>query len=801
MKRQKIPSRRTCDVSLLMSTIVDIRPKIVFAYVIFLLCCGILPAGAEEGGSSVTATSGQVIIVTIGKGTVNNIPIHSIKKIIVQPGLMTPNRQGGLSTGTQRMAIVDAEGKMLYSTYFSFPTHKTVPPVPPGNVDDGMPAVIYLEEPEVVLVVPYFPNAESINIYRDDELIPSASKSLSDAKKKMTSQIKQATVNELISPAPAQSGNLNILVMASGYTSSNMTSFQARAKGVSDTILAADPFSRYTSKVHVNIFSNTTDLGCYSGCYNIDRLMCCDSAKVLSTAAGSGYSYDYIIVVHDTATYSGGGYRGVDYKNNSYSSYSMIYDGSWTSNMALHEFGHSFGDLCDEYAYTTEGYTYSECVNCRATCTDWQAYTTACILGCDAKSTTYFRPDNSVMLDLSYANYNQASIKATYSPDGLEERLQYFTSVTSNFVLSISKAGTGSGTVIANSGTISWSGITGTASYSSGTSVTLTASANSGSTFTSWTGCDSTSGNTCTVAMTAAKSVTATFSLIGTSALTIAETGGGSGTVNSSPAGISCGLTCTASFNSGTVITLTATPAAGVTFGGWTGGGCSATGTCSFILNNNATVNADFRYGSFDDEQNNVFAPYIEAIYKSGITVGCGSGDYCPSADVTRNQMAAFLVRSTQVKAGQGTENFTCNRGVDCATETPYFSDVPTTDQFFPYIQKLYELGITVGCRSGAYCASADVTRDQMAAFLVRATQVSAGAQPEGFTCSGNVDCSTTTPYFSDVPSTNSFFKYIQKLKELGITTGCGNGQYCPDEDVTRDQMAAFLARAFLGMK
>ncbi|MGD0282599.1 MAG: C10 family peptidase, partial [Dissulfurispiraceae bacterium] len=88
-------------------------------------------------------------------------------------------------------------------------------------------------------------------------------------------------------------------------------------------------------------------------------------------------------------------------------------------------------------------------------------------------------------------------------------------SVTATFgiiqTLTINKAGSGSGSVTANSGTITWSGSTGTASYISGTSVKLTAAAASGSTFTSWTGCDSTSGKTCTVSMTAAKNVTALF--------------------------------------------------------------------------------------------------------------------------------------------------------------------------------------------------------------------------------------------------------------------------------------------------
>jgi len=194
------------------------------------------------------------------------------------------------------------------------------------------------------------------------------------------------------------------------------------------------------------------------------------------------------------------------------------------------------------------------------------------------------------------------------------------------------------------------------------------------------------------------------------------------------------------------------------------------------------------------------FYKYIEAIYNAGITNGCGNGDYCPSEDVTRDQMAAFLVRSTQVKAGQSPVTFTCKGGVSCATETPYFNDVPAADQFFTYVQKLKELGITTGCGNGNYCPSGDVTRDQMAAFIIRALY---GAN---YTCTGGVNgasvaCGSTTPYFSDVPTTDQFFPYVQKLKELGITTGCGNGDFCPSENVTRDQMAAFLARAFLGMQ
>lgn len=83
--------------------------------------------------------------------------------------------------------------------------------------------------------------------------------------------------------------------------------------------------------------------------------------------------------------------------------------------------------------------------------------------------------------------------------------------VVSTYPLTVALAGIGSGSVTPSVGTLIWTGKTGTASYDPGTSVVLTAAAGPGSVFTSWSGCTSSSGATCTVSMTAAKNVTATF--------------------------------------------------------------------------------------------------------------------------------------------------------------------------------------------------------------------------------------------------------------------------------------------------
>lgn len=291
--------------------------------------------------------------------------------------------------------------------------------------------------------------------------------------------------------------------------------------------------------------------------------------------------------------------------------------------------------------------------------------------------------------------------------------------------------------------------------------------------------------------------------------LTVTESGTGSGIVTSVPFGIVCGVTCSSGYSNGTSVTLTETTGTGSTFTGWSGA-CSTQSVspaCVVTMNAAEAVTAHFLItgtSSFSDvPSTDPYESYIESIYNNGITTGCGNGDYCPLENVTRDQMAAFIIRALYGNT------FTCNGGVACATTAPYFGDVSTADQFFPYVQKLKELGITTGCGNGNYCPSEYVARDQMAAFLVRAAQVNAGQAPENFTCTGGMGgeplpCTSILipPYFTDVQSVTAdqFYPYIQKLSELKITIGCGSGKYCPSEDVTRDQMAVFLGRAFLGM-
>jgi len=161
----------------------------------------------------------------------------------------------------------------------------------------------------------------------------------------------------------------------------------------------------------------------------------------------------------------------------------------------------------------------------------------------------------------------------------------------------LSAAVVGSGTVTSSPAGINCA-TTCSSNYNSGTSVTLTAVANSGYTFSSWSvsGASCGTANTCTVSMTQARSVTATFTQNAPTVYSLTVKKLGSGTVQSSPAGITCGTSCTNTFNAGSTVTLTATPNSGYTFSGWSGSGinCPGTGTCPISMASANTVTATF---------------------------------------------------------------------------------------------------------------------------------------------------------------------------------------------------------------
>jgi Divergent InlB B-repeat domain len=164
-------------------------------------------------------------------------------------------------------------------------------------------------------------------------------------------------------------------------------------------------------------------------------------------------------------------------------------------------------------------------------------------------------------------------------------------STTEQHVLNVSDGGTGTGTVSSSLGGVNC-GAECSGRFSRGAEVTLTATPAAGSTFTGWSGACSGVG-TCEVTLSEDRKVTATFTKIPTHSLTVALAGSGKGAVSGTGA-ISCPGVCSQSYAVGEIVTLTATPTPGSTFTGWSGGGCSGTGTCEATMSSDRNVTATF---------------------------------------------------------------------------------------------------------------------------------------------------------------------------------------------------------------
>ncbi len=201
------------------------------------------------------------------------------------------------------------------------------------------------------------------------------------------------------------------------------------------------------------------------------------------------------------------------------------------------------------------------------------------------------------------------------------------------------------------------------------------------------------------------------------------------------------------------------------------------------LLHDLSVVNTDTSIGFLerawladflDVPQADTFHDYVEAIVRAGITAGCGGGNYCRNASVTRAQMAVFLLKA---KHGQFYLPPDCS-GV--------FDDVTCPSQFADWIEQLVAESITVGCGGNNYCPANPVTRAQMAVFLLKAKFGSSHVPP------------ACTPVFADVVCPSLFADWIGELVALNITAGCGGPNYCPTFPNTRGQMAVFLTKTFL---
>jgi len=176
--------------------------------------------------------------------------------------------------------------------------------------------------------------------------------------------------------------------------------------------------------------------------------------------------------------------------------------------------------------------------------------------------------------------------------------------------------------------------------------------------------------------------------------------------------------------------------------------------------------------------------PEIVAAHQAGIVFGYSDRTYRPYDPVTRAAMAVFVARA--LCGGES--------GVPdpvCDPLSPPFSDISCDHWARKYISYCKDHEIVAGYNG--YEPDGVVDRAQMAVFIAR-------AMAGGDSAVSDPGCDPAQPPFPDVPCDFWARKYIQCIKEQGVTSGYPDGLYHPEGICSRDQMAVYITRAFLEM-
>jgi len=348
------------------------------------------------------------------------------------------------------------------------------------------------------------------------------------------------------------------------------------------------------------------------------------------------------------------------------------------------------------------------------------------------------------------------------------------------FALTVSKAGNGMGTITSAPAGISC-GATCAMGLVSNSQVTLSAIPAAGSVFGGWSGSCSGMG-ACTVAMSAAQNVTAIFSLQ-TYPLTVSKAGNGAGTVTSTPAGISCGATCTVSPLANSQVTLSATPAAGSLFTGWSGA-CSGTGACTVAMSAAQSVTAIFSLQT-----------YALTVSKAGngagtvasIPAGISCGATCTSGFATGTSVV--LIASPGAGSVFAGWSGACSGTGACTVAMSAAQNVTAsfTLQIFPLtvLRAGNGAGMVVGTSVGISCGAG------CAANLLANTQVTLSAVPAAGSlfagwsgaCGGTGACTVAMSAAQNVTATFSLpvvvYGLTLKTTGAGTITSASPGANC----------------------
>jgi len=284
--------------------------------------------------------------------------------------------------------------------------------VPPREKNEQHDLPIILDNPQALITVRHYPNSAFQIVEKKSRVIYAVNKQ---------NKVNQALKNVKVLPkkasiASADDNYLDILFISSHYTDFDL--FHNDVRAMADFMKSIAPFSEYANRIRTPWLDNRRELDCR---YE-DRLIPCNYDKVFNAAIDAGMNFDTIVVIENNNTYGGAGYRGA----NLAVIYRDIDDDA--KQVLVHEFGHSFGNLYDEYDYgvNSDGKSDIDAINCSASssCEKWSGVLgTGCYSVCSY--TNWFSPvDNCIMrtlwnTDFSFDPVDEPSIRGSinsYAP-------------------------------------------------------------------------------------------------------------------------------------------------------------------------------------------------------------------------------------------------------------------------------------------------------------------------------------------------------------------------------------------------
>lgn len=178
-----------------------------------------------------------------------------------------------------------------------------------------------------------------------------------------------------------------------------------------------------------------------------------------------------------------------------------------------------------------------------------------------------------------------------------------------------------------------------------------------------------------------------------------------------------------------------------------------------------------------DTPENHRYFKSMQLSALDGYMTGYGNGLFGTEDPILRRHLAIVITRML-------------NLPLDPAPTTPTFTDVPTTDPEFKYIEAIYKAGITNGCSASPrmFCPNSNVSKDQLAAFMMRTWQK---LDPT------KVYVTPPVASYADVPTTYGMYKEVESIKYYGIDISCSSSplSYCPSVSAKRSEVAETVAK------